>query len=93
MTKIECPICKSIGYLEQRGESFRIKHYIGFENGKRKYVLHKVVSDQIESLGINGNQSLGINNLESNASYKREWTGGDLNPEQSGDITRDCLFS
>jgi hypothetical protein len=55
MTKIECPTCGNIGFLEQRGQSYRIKHYEGIENGKRKYTLHGVTEEMIQTLGINGN--------------------------------------
>jgi hypothetical protein len=80
MTKIECPICNTIGFLEERGQSFRVKHYQGFEKGKRKYILHKVTMEQINSVGINGNQNMGINNLELSHVLSSKWTGGDLNP-------------
>jgi hypothetical protein len=80
MAKIECPICNTIGFLEQRGNSYRIKHYLGFEEGKRKYKVHTITKEQLESLGINGNQSMGIKNLESSLISKIQWTGGDLNP-------------
>ena len=80
MTKIECPICNTVGFLEERGQSFRVKHYLGFENGKRKYTLHKVTAEQVKSLGINGNQYMGINNVESSSFSRSKWTGGDLNP-------------
>ncbi len=77
--KLVCPVCNTIGFLEARGQSFRVKHYLGFENGKRKYTLHKVTAEQVK-LGINGNQNMGINNLESSSICRTEWTGGDLNP-------------
>jgi hypothetical protein len=80
MTKIECPICNKIGFLEKRGQSLRVKHYQSFKDGKRKYVLHKVTSEQTEFLGINGNERMGINNLESSSISRIKWTGGDLNP-------------
>ncbi len=47
--------------MELRGSNARIKHYISYENGKRKYVIHSVF---IEQLGINGNQKLGIKTPE-----------------------------
>jgi hypothetical protein len=57
------PICNCVGFLEQRGNSYRIKHYLRFEDGKRKYELHRVTLGQIESWGINGNQSMGLKTL------------------------------
>ena len=52
--------CGKEGFVEKRGSNKRIKHYIGFVDGKRKYVTHV-------QLGINGNQSMGINRPESAA--------------------------
>jgi hypothetical protein len=40
--KIECPICHVKGVLQQRGNSSRIQHYVGFENDKRIYLYHKI---------------------------------------------------
>ncbi len=38
--KAICPVCNVEGSMEQRGSSIRFRHYIGFENGKRKYCYH-----------------------------------------------------
>jgi hypothetical protein len=40
--KIRCPICGIDGLLQQRGNSYRVQHYQGYENGKRLYLYHKV---------------------------------------------------
>jgi hypothetical protein len=29
MVKVNCPICNVMGFLEQRGNSYRVKHYVG----------------------------------------------------------------
>jgi hypothetical protein len=50
--KIECPICHVEGVLQQRGNSYRVQHYQGFENGKRIYLYHKV-----EGMEVNGSKS------------------------------------
>ena len=106
MTKVECPTCGMEGFLEQRGSSLRIKHYAGFENGTRKYVLHKVAKAELAKLGINGNQSLGIKTEELNSFPRTKWTGGELNPRpleckssvhtrlnyQPTDLTCGCVF-
>ncbi|MGA2386168.1 MAG: hypothetical protein ABSG33_06515 [Candidatus Bathyarchaeia archaeon] len=89
--KLVCPVCNNVGFLEERGQSFRVKHYLGFENGKRKYTLHKVTAEQVK-LGINGNQNMGINNLESSSISRTKVDWGDLNPYASGDITRKSSF-
>jgi hypothetical protein len=56
--KVLCPVCNTLGILEERGNSKRILHYKGFLNNKRIYEKH--------TLGINdseiGNKSMGINN-------------------------------
>ena len=59
MTKIFCPVCGIQGFLEKRGNSLRVKHYKGYFNGKRVYETHNIS----KSMGINGNQSLGIKDL------------------------------
>jgi hypothetical protein len=61
--KVKCPICEVEGFLEQRGNSYRIKHYVKYLGNQRKYLTHKITKDQIQTLGINGNQNLGINKL------------------------------
>jgi hypothetical protein len=53
--KIECPVCHTEGVLQQRGNSYRVQHYQGFENGKRIYLYHKV-----KSMEVNGSQFLGV---------------------------------
>jgi len=59
--KVKCPVCGIEGCLEQRGSNYRIKHYVGYSGNQRKYVIHSVGKDLVHNLGINGNQSLGIN--------------------------------
>ena len=72
--KVKCPICEIEGFLEKRGNSFRIKHYVGFENGDRKYTMHKVGSEQLDLLGIskeNVNQYMGISLKDSSLFSKK----------------------
>ena len=40
--KVLCPVCNIEGLLQQRGNSSRIQHYVGFESGKRLYSYHKL---------------------------------------------------
>ena len=40
--KIECPVCGIQGFLEIRGKSARVKHYVGIKNGKRAYKTHRI---------------------------------------------------
>ena len=40
--KVLCPVCNIEGLLQQRGNSSRIQHYLGFESGKRLYSYHKL---------------------------------------------------
>ena len=49
--KVECPVCHVEGLLQQRGNSYRVQHYQGFENGKRTYLYHKI--DRME---VNGSK-------------------------------------
>ncbi len=40
--KVVCPVCGVQGVLQERGNSSRIQHYIGFKDGKRAYLYHKL---------------------------------------------------
>ncbi len=61
--KVECPICGIQGFIEQRGNSYRIKHYVGFNGNQGKYLIHTVSKEFTNNLGINGNQNMGIKTL------------------------------
>ena len=61
--KVKCPICGIEGFLEKRGNSYRIKHYKGYVNGKRKYVVHSIKKEQLQLIPKIGNQSMGIKTL------------------------------
>ncbi len=41
--KAICPVCGIEGQLQQRGNSQRIQHYIGFQDGKRVDQYHKIL--------------------------------------------------
>ena len=89
MTKIKCPICGIEGFLEKRGNSYRVKHYKGYINKKRIYVTHMIPSSLISTteivtnlsdqsnnnllMGINGNQIMGIKGL--NLGFNQEKNG------------------
>ncbi len=60
--KAKCPTCGIQGFIEQRGNSYRIKHYLGYHGNQRKYLIHTIGKDCMDNLGINGNQKMGINN-------------------------------
>jgi len=62
--KAICPTCGIEGFIEQRGNNYRIKHYVGYSGNQRKYLIHTIRKDSMDNLGINGNQSMGINNPE-----------------------------
>jgi hypothetical protein len=61
--KLECPQCGIVGTLQQRGNSYRVQHYQGFENGKRSYLYHKV-----SSMEVNGSKSMEVKKAISNLS-------------------------
>jgi hypothetical protein len=61
--KALCQVCGIEGFLEKRGNNFRIKHYIGCADGRRKYITHPVSVETPLSMGINGNQNMGIKKL------------------------------
>ena len=66
--KIKCPICGIEGFLEKRGNSYRVKHYKGYVDGKRIYVIHSLSKEHIAVLGIKG---LDGNQWESNFGNKK----------------------
>jgi hypothetical protein len=53
--KFECSVCGIVGTLQQRGNSYRVQHYVGYENGKRVYLYHKV-----EGMEVNGSKSMEV---------------------------------
>ncbi len=76
------------GFLEQRGNNCRIKHCLGYNGNQRKYLVHTVDKECLDSVGINaenGNQYMGINlkdpslNSESKRGCRLVWSRlGDL---------------
>ena len=61
--KVKCPICGIEGFLEKRGNSYRIKHYKSYINGKRKYIVHSLKKEQLQLITNFGNQTMGIKTL------------------------------
>jgi len=50
--KVVCPVCGRMGFLEVRGNSGRVVHYVGFHEGKRVYERHTVKNvDYLRSSG------------------------------------------
>jgi hypothetical protein len=82
--KIQCPVCGLKGHLQVRGNSARVQHYKGYENGKRKYIWHKIEGELLEYLVVTGSKSLVVNNPDlypvAQNDLKNEWTGRELNP-------------
>jgi len=56
--KVVCPICNVQGVLQQRGNSSRIQHYVGFKDGKRTYLYHKAVGMEVN--GSNGSKTVEV---------------------------------
>jgi len=65
MVKVLCPICGIEGFLEKRENSYQVKHYRGYQNGKRLYTTHKIPNSFLlspsNSLGINRNKNFKFN--------------------------------
>ena len=55
------------GFLEKRGNNYRIRHHQGYNGNQRQYSSHKIGRDYVYNLGINGNQNMGINNPNSSS--------------------------
>ena len=49
--KIVCQVCGVIGYLQHIGKNYyRIRHYIGYENGKPVFKYHKQYPEYVQNL-------------------------------------------
>ena len=71
-----CPVCNVEGLLQNRGNSSRIQHYIGFENGKRLYSYHR-----LEVKGSNnGSKTLEVKETEKSIFNEIKSWGWELNP-------------
>ena len=73
---IRCPVCGIEGFLEKRGNNYRIKHYVGYDGNQRKYTTHRISNEYIITVGINnqnGNQYMGINPKDSSPFSKNKW--------------------
>ena len=64
--KVVCPVCGRMGFLEVRGNSGRVVHYVGFHEGKRIYERHTVKNvDYLRSSGV------GLRGFESHPPHKK----------------------
>ena len=73
--KVICPKCGISGFLQQRGESCRIQHYIGFKERKRIYQYHNV-----KLVEANGSKSMEVKK-PANDTLCEKWCGErDSNP-------------
>ena len=76
--KVLCPLCNRIGYLEKHGRRYRIRHYVGYKEGRRIYQYHYLSEDQVKALGINeetGYKTVGIKRLDLSSINRMEWAG------------------
>jgi hypothetical protein len=51
MVKIKCEVCHQVGYLQQLGNYFRVRHYAGInpETGKAKFYYHQQNKEYAET--------------------------------------------
>lgn len=77
--KVECPVCGRMGILQVRGNSERVQHYVGFKDGKRVYLYHKVGAMEVTGGSI-GSKLLEVNKLDSVFSGQNRSWGWELNP-------------
>ena len=54
--KIKCT-CGNEGFLETRGNSYRVKHYLGKVGNKRKYKTCSLKAIEANALGFSGNHT------------------------------------
>jgi len=71
--KVDCPECHVEGHLQRRGSSFRVQHYVGFEDGKRIYCYHKV-----DGMEVSGSKSLEVNKAKERSDFEKWWAWRDL---------------
>ena len=77
--KVECPVCGRMGILQVRGNSERVQHYVGFRDGKRVYLYHKVGAMEVTD-GSNGSKLLEVNKTGSGIFSQNKSWGWELNP-------------
>ena len=77
--KVDCPECHVEGHLQRRGSSFRVQHYVGFEDGKRIYCYHKV-----DGMEVSGSKSLEVNKAKERSDFEKWWAWRDLNSRPFG---------
>ena len=76
--KIKCPVCNIEGFLEVRGSNARIKHYLGFESGKRKYEYHTVTLENL--IPRDSQKTAGINAADLSRETAKEVQGVGFEP-------------
>lgn len=59
--KVECPVCGRMGFVQQRGNSCRVGHYVGYRDGTSVIEWHLVKTD-----GKDGKESMVKNKSEMN---------------------------
>ena len=74
--KMICPVCGVEGFLQQRGNSRRIQHYIGYKSGKQIVTYHK--------LELNGSESVEVKTLKLNFKSRREAGPTGIEPATPG---------
>ncbi len=86
--KVICPKCGISGFLQLRGDSCRIQHYVGFKEGKRVYQYHKV-----KFVEVTGSKSMEVKK-PANAFLCQKWCGErDSNPRTpTGQPPQGCAF-
>ena len=61
--------------MQQRGNSFRVQHYLGYKEGKRIYQYHKV-----SNVEVNGSKSMEVKETDNSIFNENKSWGWELNP-------------
>ena len=77
--KVECPVCGRMGFLQQRGNSARVGHYLGYRGKTRMVEWHRVNASNLEMVN-NGNQLLVIKKPDLDLFNENKSLGRDSNP-------------
>ena len=64
MVKIVCQLCRIEGYLQHIGKNYyRIRHYVGFKNGKPVFKYHRQDPEYVLNL-LRQKRSIDLNNVD-----------------------------
>jgi hypothetical protein len=80
-TLMVCPVCGRDGFVQQRGNSCRIGHYVGYKNGVSIIEWHRVASEcLVKTDGKDGNELMVKDKSVERSFLSNKSRGWELNP-------------